>query len=116
MTRPASRSRAAAGVALAAGLALLSGCTAGGAGGKVFHDPGVPPGLLRLVAFDSCADLLNGFRSATKAWVGSLGAYAQDLAVPEKGTVAGPAQGGAPAAGADGAARANADAPRDSTA
>ncbi|HYN95289.1 MAG TPA: beta-propeller domain-containing protein, partial [Pilimelia sp.] len=56
-------------------LLALSGCTGDSdtPGGKVFQDPGVPTGALRLVAFDTCDDLLVGLRGAAKAAVGPWG-------------------------------------------
>jgi hypothetical protein len=61
---PAAR-LATAGTALAAGLALLTGCTAD----RTPARPADPPPQLRLVAFDSCADALAGLRSAARAAV-----------------------------------------------
>ena len=56
----------------AAGL-LLSSCTGGASNGRAFNDAGVPAGGLRLVAFDSCAELVDGLRSAAKEAVGPWG-------------------------------------------
>ena len=60
------------GLAFTAGLALLSGCTSSGSRPAPIHrDPGVP--ALKLVAFDNCAELLNGLRAAAKESVGPYG-------------------------------------------
>src|SRR6266498_2856051 len=61
-----------AGLSLAAGLALLAGCTAKSPS-ATFLDPGVPAGALRLVAFDSCQQALDALRGAAKAAVGPYG-------------------------------------------
>jgi len=52
---------------------LLSACTSDSSGPTPFRDRKVPVGAIRLVAFDSCADLLTGLRSAAKAAVGPYG-------------------------------------------
>ena len=71
--------------ALAAGL-LLAGCTASGTTGN--RTTTVPAGALRLVAFDSCDDLLAGLRAAAKNTVteyGLLGTDNLEYAVPALG-------------------------------
>ncbi|MEQ4300653.1 beta-propeller domain-containing protein [Plantactinospora sp. B6F1] len=80
MTRErGTRSGAAVGTALVAGLALvgtlLSGCTSEPEPTvpPPPRDSGVPADGLRLVAFDSCASALAGLRSAAKAHVGPYG-------------------------------------------
>ncbi len=106
-----------AGLSLAAGLALLAGCTAKSPS-ATFLDPGVPAGALRLVAFDSCQQALDALRGAAKAAVGPYGfgggggivafdagsgaerkAGPPDAAAPGAG-VPGAAPGGAPGGGA----------------
>src|SRR4051812_50162507 len=61
----------AAGLALVAGLGLLSGCT----NDEPYVDKGVPTGSYRLVAFDTCDDALEGLREATKATAGPYGLF-----------------------------------------
>jgi len=62
---------AAVGTALSA-IVLLSSCTGSGRP-PASKDPGVPLGAVQLVAFDTCAALLDGVRSAAKAAVGPYG-------------------------------------------
>jgi hypothetical protein len=97
-------------LALATGLltamATLAGCTRDRAG---FVDPDVPAGSFGLVAFDSCAQALDGLRAAARSAVGPYGFNGggiQDSASgAERGAPAQPALPvPAPAAGADGAA------------
>jgi hypothetical protein len=71
MTRHAARSLTAIGAALCAVL-LLSSCT-DHSGTSTFKDPAVPLGSLKLVAFDSCANLLDGLRPAARSAVGPWG-------------------------------------------
>jgi uncharacterized secreted protein with C-terminal beta-propeller domain len=71
MTRRAARSLAALATALSA-MVLLSSCTSGGHP-STFDEPGVPVGGLSLVAFDSCASLLDGVRAAARSAVGPYG-------------------------------------------
>jgi hypothetical protein len=54
----------------AAGVLLVSGCTSHGTTGT---DRALPAGAVKLVAFDSCDDLLKGLRTAAKAAVGPYG-------------------------------------------
>ena len=71
--------------ALATGL-LLAGCTASGTTGN--RTTTVPAGALRLVAFDSCDDLLAGLRAAAKNTVTAYGLPGTDnleYAVPALG-------------------------------
>jgi uncharacterized secreted protein with C-terminal beta-propeller domain len=80
------------GLALGTAIFLLAGCT-GGSGGNTttFQDPGVPTGTFRLVAFDTCDDLLKGLRGAAKAIVGPYGfndAMAVDAFSAEGGSAA----------------------------
>src|SRR5690348_14866282 len=83
---------------LAAGLLLLlSGCTHGAAPGR--PDAAGPAPDLKLVAFDSCAELLDGLRTAAKAAVGPYGFGGVMVAAERSG--AGPIvtlDNGAPAA------------------
>ena len=64
-----TRSLAATCTALSAVL-LLSACTRDNSGPIPFRDPVVPAGAIKLVAFDNCADVLNGLRAAARAAVG----------------------------------------------
>jgi uncharacterized secreted protein with C-terminal beta-propeller domain len=69
-------------LSLAVALALLAGCTASRPT-PVRRDPAVPP--LRLVAFDTCADLLSGLRAAARESVGPDGlptGHTLEYAVP----------------------------------
>jgi len=76
------------GLVLTAGLVLLSGCTSGGPA-LVHSDPAVP--ALKLVAFDSCAQLLTGLRAAAKESVGPYGLPGDGpVALAAGGTVAAP--------------------------
>ncbi|MEH0820750.1 MULTISPECIES: beta-propeller domain-containing protein [unclassified Micromonospora] len=60
------------GLALVAGLALVTGCTAEPVPVPP-RDRGVPAGGFRLVAFDSCAEALTQLKTAAKAYVGPWG-------------------------------------------
>lgn len=60
------------GLALVAGLALVTGCTAEPAPVPP-RDREVPAGGFRLVAFDSCPEALQQLRTAAKAYVGPWG-------------------------------------------
>ena len=66
---------------------LLSSCT-GSSRPPASGSTGVAFGALRLVAFDSCAELLAGVRSAAKAAVGpyGFGGTMADLRGPARGT------------------------------
>jgi len=69
MTRLLGRSA----VALLA-IGLISSCTGEPrTQAQEFKDPGVAIGTLKLVAFDSCAELTDGLRTAAKAAVGPYG-------------------------------------------
>jgi hypothetical protein len=104
MTGYHRRAVASGAAALAAGL-LLAGCGTSGTTGN--RTTTVPAGALRLVAFDSCDDLLAGLRAATKNTVTEygLGEPYLNFAGPAqpRAAMAGPGQaadaGGAPAAG-----------------
>src|SRR6266508_3651761 len=85
-----------AGLSLAAGLALLAGCTAKSPS-ATFLDPGVPAGALRLVAFDSCQQALDALRGAAKAAAPGAGVPG---AAPGGAPGGGAAPGGAPGQGA----------------
>jgi hypothetical protein len=105
----------AVGLAVCAGLGVLSGCTAPAIG---YIDPAVPAGSFQLVAFDSCDDALTGLRTAAKAIVtpyglGPLTAVAEDAAAGAPPPMdADAARGGAEAPdAAPGAAPPNAGAP-----
>jgi hypothetical protein len=100
MTDSASLRRL-AGVALAAALALVAGCTStpDGPDDPDIFDP-VPAGALRLVAFDSCADALAGLQRAASRSVGPWGF------VGGGGDVMLSAEDGAARTGADGAPQA----------
>ncbi|MER7892150.1 beta-propeller domain-containing protein [Micromonospora sp. NPDC094482] len=60
------------GLALVAGLALVTGCTAEPVPVPP-RDQGVPAGGFRLVAFDSCPEALRQLKTAAKAYVGPWG-------------------------------------------
>ncbi|WP_446209764.1 beta-propeller domain-containing protein [Micromonospora sp. IBSANI012] len=60
------------GLALVAGLALVTGCTAEPVPVPP-RDRGVPAGGFRLVAFDSCPEALRQLKTAAKAYVGPWG-------------------------------------------
>lgn len=75
------------GTALAAGLALLAGCTAAAAPAPL-RDPIGAAGRFQLVSFDSCADALAGLRSAAKAYVGPYGFGGNDRILAAAGDVA----------------------------
>jgi hypothetical protein len=92
---------------LITGLLLLAGCTHGsGSDSAVRSDADSPP--LKLVAFDSCADLLDGLRGAAKAVVGPYGFGGSVRVVMGE---SGPAPLAPDAAGVSGGAAA-ADAPK----
>ena len=57
-------------------LLLLTGCSS-----TLHHEPTFPAGSIRLVAFASCDDLLNGVRTAAKAAVGPYGFGNNGLAI-----------------------------------
>jgi uncharacterized secreted protein with C-terminal beta-propeller domain len=77
---------------------LLSSCTEDGrSSARQFKDPGVPVGSLKLVAFDSCADLLAGLRTAAKASVGPFGFGGQRYALDDRGGTKAMEDGGGPA-------------------
>ena len=60
------------GLALAAGLTLLAGCTLRPPA-PTFRDSSVPAGSLRLIAFDSCDDALGRLKQAASQYVGPWG-------------------------------------------
>jgi hypothetical protein len=60
------------GLALAAGLTLIAGCTSRPST-STFRDSSVPAGSLRLVAFDSCDDALGMLKQAASQYVGPWG-------------------------------------------
>ncbi|MDH6464668.1 hypothetical protein M2302_004869 [Micromonospora sp. A200] len=60
------------GLALVAGLALVTGCTAEPAPVPP-RDRGVPAGGFQLVAFDSCPEALRQLKTAARAYVGPWG-------------------------------------------
>ncbi|MCO1594503.1 beta-propeller domain-containing protein [Micromonospora sp. RHAY321] len=60
------------GLALVAGLALVTGCTTEPAPVPA-RDRGVPAGGFRLVAFDSCPEALRQLKTAARAYVGPWG-------------------------------------------
>ncbi|MEU4712071.1 beta-propeller domain-containing protein [Micromonospora purpureochromogenes] len=60
------------GLALVAGLALVTGCTTEPALAPP-RDRGVPAGGFRLVSFDSCPEALRQLKTAAKAYVGPWG-------------------------------------------
>jgi hypothetical protein len=62
----------AVGLAICAGLGVLTGCTAAKQT-ATFTDPGVATGSFQLVAFDTCDNALNQLRAAAKAAVGPYG-------------------------------------------
>ncbi|HET8680763.1 MAG TPA: beta-propeller domain-containing protein [Micromonosporaceae bacterium] len=64
--------RLAAGMVLAAGLVLSTGCS-GGPDGATFRDPAVPAGSFQLVSFTSCDDALDRLKEAAKQYVGAWG-------------------------------------------
>ncbi|WP_406079478.1 beta-propeller domain-containing protein [Micromonospora sp. NBC_00858] len=101
------------GLALVAGLALVTGCTAEPVPAPP-RDQGVPAGGFRLVAFDSCAEALQQLRTAAKAYVGPWGFGPNG----DIRTFGGAEQAGAPAGAkrADAASGANAAAPGDTAA
>jgi Beta propeller domain len=73
----------AAGLALCAGLGVLSACTSNTAS----LDGTVPIGSYRLVAFDSCEEALTGLRTAAKSIVGPYGFTDFAMPMPAGGTV-----------------------------
>src|SRR5262245_41351171 len=94
-----------AGLPLAAGLALLVGCTSTSPSAP-FRAPDVPTGALQLVAFDSCQAAMTGLRAAAKAAVGPYGFGGYGVAYGAEAGGAKRADAAAPpnAAGAPGAA------------
>ncbi|MEO3769086.1 beta-propeller domain-containing protein [Micromonospora sp. B9E7] len=84
------------GLALVAGLALVTGCTAEPVPAPP-RDRGVPAGGFRLVAFDSCPEALRQLKAAARAYVGpwgfGLSGDARSLGSAER--VAAPAVAGA---------------------
>src|SRR5690606_31695830 len=60
------------GLALAAGLTLLTGCTSRPPA-SVYRDSSVPANSLRLVAFESCDDALGKLKQAASQYVGPWG-------------------------------------------
>jgi hypothetical protein len=99
MTGPKS---GAVGLALCAGLAVLSGCTAADQA-VGFKDRSVPSGSFQLVGFTSCDEALSGLRAAAKAMVGPYGFWGGGVALAEGG-VARDSAAGAPAQAAPGVA------------
>ncbi|MEU8298928.1 beta-propeller domain-containing protein [Micromonospora sp. NPDC048909] len=82
------------GLALVAGLALVTGCTAEPVPVPP-RDQEVPAGGFRLVAFDSCPEALRQLKTAAKAYVGPWG-FGPNADIR---TFGGAEQAGAPAAG-----------------
>jgi len=85
------------GLALAAGLTLLAGCTSRPPA-SVYRDSSVPANSLRLVAFESCDDALGKLKQAASQYVGPWG-FGDGRAVTlaqEGGGVARDDLGGAP--------------------
>ncbi|MGK5441452.1 beta-propeller domain-containing protein [Micromonospora sp. URMC 105] len=86
------------GLALVAGLALVTGCTAEPVPAPP-RDRGVPAGGFRLVAFDSCAEALKQLKTAAKAYVGPWGFGSDgDIRTFGRAEKAAPAAGSADAA------------------
>src|SRR2546430_3311447 len=81
----------------ATALLLLAGCTDRPTSRPASTRPAVPAGAIRLAAFDSCAQLLDGLRTSAKQAVGPYG-----FGGPE---VAADAAAGAPGARADSGAK-----------
>jgi hypothetical protein len=84
-----------------AGLVLLAGCTSK-PGPTATNAPAGPE--LRLVAFDSCADLLQGLRTAARTAVGPYGFGGYGFAAGGRPTDLGGREEAAPQAAAPGAA------------
>ncbi|MDT5035929.1 MAG: hypothetical protein QOE03_1114 [Micromonosporaceae bacterium] len=77
---------------LAVAATLLAACTSSRPA-PIHHDPAVP--ALRLVAFDDCADLLQGLRAAARESVGPYGLPSDPgIVFPATGGVAEDAAGG----------------------